>query len=67
MSNTLEGKRLKLIQMDDPFPIEPESEGTIFHVDSMGTLHVKWDNGRFLGVVPKVDKYEIIETENETI
>lgn len=65
MNNTLEGKRLRLIEMnDDPNPIKPESEGTIFHVDSLGTLHVKWDDGRFLGVIPKIDKYEIIETQN---
>lgn len=68
MDKKLEGKRLKLIKMnDDPRPVEPNSIGTIFHVDSLGTLHVKWDDGRYIGVIPNIDEYEIFETENQTI
>ena len=59
--NELDGKRIRLIKMeDDPNPIEPGTEGTIDHVDGMGQLQVKWDNGRRLAVIPDVDEYEII-------
>lgn len=48
---------------DDPYPIEPNSMGTIKSVDGIGQLQVKWDNGRTLAVIPDVDEYEIIEEE----
>ena len=64
MSNTtLEesiGKRIRLIEMfDDPFPIDPGSEGTIMSI-GYDCLTVKWDSGRTLGVIDGVDKFEII-------
>jgi len=63
--NELVGKRIRLIQMgNDPNPVEPGTEGVIDFVDGIGQLHVKWDNGRTLAIVPEEDEYEII-TENE--
>lgn len=57
----LEGKRVRLIYMDnDPHPIEPDTEGTIKLVDGLGQLHVDWDNGRKLALIPDVDKYIIL-------
>lgn len=54
------GKRIKLIGMkDDPHPVEPGTLGTIVNV-GMDVIQVKWDNGRTLGVVMKVDDYEIL-------
>ena len=62
--SNLNGKRVRLILMvDDPLPIEPGTEGTIRGVDSTGTLLVKWDNGRTLGIIPEVDKYIILNDE----
>lgn len=56
------GTRIELISMEDPYsPIEPGTKGTVVHVDDMGTLHMKWDNGRSLGVVPGEDSFRIIE------
>ena len=58
---SLEGKRVRLIKMEnDPDPIKPGEEGTIDHIDGTGTLFVKWDNGRSLGLVPEEDKYIIL-------
>ena len=64
MSNTtLEesiGKRIRLVEMfDDPFPIEPGSEGIVMSV-GYDCLTVKWDSGRILGVIDGIDKFEII-------
>lgn len=62
MDTTLQGKRIRLISMnDDPYPIEPNTMGTIRSVDGMGQLQVDWDNGRRLAVIPEVDQYEIID------
>lgn len=62
MDTTLQGKRIRLISMnDDPYPIEPNTMGTIQFTDGMGQLQVIWDNGRRLAVIPEVDEYEIID------
>jgi hypothetical protein len=61
MSNDLIGKRIKLITMfDDPYPIESGTMGTISHIGG-DVMNVTWDNGRSLGVVIGVDKYEILD------
>lgn len=57
----MEGKRIRLIKMNDPNPIEPNSEGIIDHVDGMNQYHVKWDNGRRLAVIPDEDEFEILD------
>ena len=48
---------------DDPYPIESGSMGTISHVGG-DVMNVTWDNGRSLGVVIGVDKYEILEDDD---
>lgn len=45
---------------DEPNPVPAGTEGIIFHVDDAGTIHVKWDDGSFLGVIPGVDEYSIL-------
>lgn len=56
------GTRIKLINMDDPWhPVEPGTEGTVKLVDDIGQLHMKWDNGRTLALVPGQDEFEIID------
>lgn len=55
------GKRIRMIFMDDPQPIEPNTMGTIISVDDIGQYQVKWDNGRSLSVIPEEDKFEILE------
>lgn len=60
------GTRIRLIHMDDPYsPVPDEMTGTVTSVDDMGTLHMKWDNGRSLGICPDVDSFEIIGKEDE--
>ena len=58
----LEGRRIRMIKMDDPNPIPKGEEGTIDHVDGMNQYHVKWDSGRSLAVIPEMDEFEIIES-----
>ena len=57
------GTRLELISMDDPQPIPPGSRGTVVHVDDMGTIHMRWDSGRSLGLVPGEDSFRTLTTE----
>lgn len=61
MDETLKGKRITLIRMgDDPNPIKAGEMGTIQGVDGIGQIHVNWDNGRSLALIPGTDVYQII-------
>lgn len=56
-----EGIRICLEKMvDDPYPVEPNTLGTVDHVDDAGTIHCNFDNGRSLGVIYGVDKFHIV-------
>lgn len=56
------GTRIRLLHMNDPYsPIPDGMTGAVAHVDDMGTLHMKWDNGRSLGIGPDVDSFEVIK------
>ena len=55
------GTRIELIHMDDPYgPNEAGTQGTVEGVDDAGTLHMRWDNGRTLGIVPGEDQFKVI-------
>ena len=58
------GTRVELISMDnDPRPIESGTHGTVRVVDDMGTIHVEWDNGRRLGLIPGEDSFRKLTME----
>lgn len=60
-AKNLDGKRIKMISMDDPDPIEPGTMGTVIKIDGAGQIQVKWDNGRNLSVIPEEDQFEILD------
>jgi len=60
-NQNVEGKRIKMILMDDIEPIEPGAMGTVVKVDGIGQIIVKWDSGRNLSVIPGEDQFEIEE------
>lgn len=45
---------------DDRRPIEPGTTGTVTGVDDIGSIMVRWDNGRSLSLIPNVDSFHII-------
>ena len=58
------GTRVELIYMDDEQAVPSGTKGTVEFVDDMGTIHMKWDNGRTLGLVPEADIFQKIWEEN---
>ena len=49
------GTRLCLDSMEnDPQPIPSGTKGTVIAVDDAGQLLMKWDNGCFLSLIPRV-------------
>ena len=58
------GTRILLIEMGiDPRPVESGTRGTVQAVDSIGTLHCVFDNGRSLGVIPGEDSIRKLTEE----
>ena len=56
-----EGDWIQLIEMyDDPQSIESNTKGQIDFIDDIGQLHMKWENGRTLAIIPGVDKFKQI-------
>ena len=60
------GTRVQLDKMgDDPRPVPAGTKGTVVADDDIGTLHVKFDNGRALGICPEVDSFHKISEQTE--
>ena len=49
--------RIELELMVDAYAVAPGTRGTVDHVDDMGSVHIKWDNGRTLAAIPGVDSF----------
>ena len=54
------GTRVELIYMNDPYnhKLVPGCQGTVRWVDDMGTIHVSWDCGSSLGLIPIEDEFK---------
>ncbi len=56
------GTRIELVQTDDPYSkLKPSDQGTVTHIDDMGTVFCKWDSGSILGLVYGEDSYRIVK------
>lgn len=60
------GTRICLNHMYDPYcPIPSGTMGTVDHVDDIGTIHMSWDNGQSLGLIPNQDDFAVIERPDQ--
>ena len=48
---------IELELMVDAYAVPPGTRGNVDHVDDMGSVHIKWDNGRTLAAIPGVDSF----------
>ena len=56
------GTKVKLTKdMDDKYPILAGTIGTIDYIDGEGQLHMIWENGRTLALIPEIDQFETID------
>ena len=55
------GTKIELIKMYDLLaPVEAGTKGIIDHVDGIGKLYIKWENGRTLPLIIGIDEFKII-------
>lgn len=58
------GTKIQLISMrDEKYPILPGTIGVVTHIDDMGSIHMKWQNGSFLALIPEVDSFKAVGVE----
>ena len=55
----LKGRLVRLNKMDDEYAVPANTIGVIDFVDGIGQIHIKWENGSSLALVPEIDDYEI--------
>jgi hypothetical protein len=54
------GRRVRLIRCDDSYTrLKPGTKGIVTFVDGLDTVHVAWDDGSRLGLIPGVDQWEL--------
>lgn len=57
----LVGKRVRFVSSSDPYTrLRRGDEGTVSFVDDMDTVHVRWDSGSTLGMIPGEDNFDIL-------
>ena len=66
MANELVGKRIMFVRSSDPYTkLKFGDEGVVTSVDSLGTVHTKWDNGSGLGMIESEgDSFQIIQEQS---
>lgn len=58
------GTRIELNSMDsDPYPVPPGTRGTVYYVNGLGDIEVKWDNGSALSLIPGEDSFRKLTPE----
>lgn len=62
-----QGTRIRLLSMDDPYaPILPGTEGSVNFVDDAGQIHMKWDDGRGLALIPGEDNFSVLSRPEQS-
>lgn len=56
-----EGDRVSLTYTSEPHTsLKSGDEGTVRGTDDMGTIHISWDQGSTLGMIPGEDRIRLI-------
>ena len=61
------GTRIKLLKMEDEQAPPIGTMGTVYGIDAIGSILVKWDNGSSLNVLYNIDKVEKIKVLTDEI
>jgi hypothetical protein len=60
------GTKVRLISMtDEPYPVSSGTVGEVTHVDDIGNVHVRWQNGSSLALIPEADRFCVLRGDSE--
>ena len=55
------GTKIQLISMrNEKYPVLPGTIGEVTHIDDAGSVHMKWENGSSLALIPEVDSFRVV-------
>ena len=55
------GTRIELVSMEDPYSkLRCGDQGTVIMVDDAGQIHMQWDSGSTLALIPGVDCFRTV-------
>jgi hypothetical protein len=55
------GDKIRLIKTNDQYTkLQSGAQGIVSFIDDLGTIHVNWNDGSTLGLIPEIDSYERI-------
>ena len=55
------GTKVELIEMQGEQQMPKGLRGVVTHIDDAAQIHVKWQNGSSLAIIPEVDKFVVIK------
>ena len=55
------GTTLELIEMQGEKQMRKGLRGVVTHIDDAAQIHVRWQNGSSLAIIPEVDKFIIVQ------
>ena len=44
---------------NEKYPVPPGTVGEVTHIDDMGRIHMKWESGSSLAIIPEVDSFRV--------
>ena len=60
------GTKVRFVFTDDPYcTLRAGEQGTVESVDDMGTVHIRWQSGSGLGMIPGTDEFDIVTDETD--
>ena len=59
------GTRVKLNSMKGEGRMSPGLEGSIQFIDDIGDIHIDWDNGSTLALIPGEDSFTVIGPDKQ--
>ena len=51
--------------MNDPQAVPSGTRGTVDYIDDAGQIHIKWDNGSSLAILPNEDNFRTLTNEEQ--